>query len=144
MNKTEKKKFDAIALKAFKTFGDKEQREMVVEECSELILGLQKLKRADKIGDAVLINKWFNNFAEEAVDVSIVIHEFYLGDKKFREKFDAYMKAKSTRLDKRVNDYISTNKIIGEIMASHNKKKNTSKSKPKTTVKAVKGKTSKK
>lgn len=100
---------DMIAKKAIKQFGMSNQREMLVEECSELIMAVQKLKRIEKsskrykmtFADEMLARK--DNFAEEMADVSIMILQFRMSDEKLNNKFLKYFNAKMERLEKRLN-----------------------------------------
>lgn len=116
---TKRQKQEAIAIRAIKTFGAKEQREMLVEECSELIMAVQKVKRVEKNGDLVNLKSREDNLVEEMVDVCIMIMQFYLTDNKLKSKFDEYFDGKLTRLDKRVTDFIEKEKFLKDI--SNNK-----------------------
>lgn len=116
MNKAEQKKAEQIAKDAMKTFGLSKQRDMLVEECSELIMAVQKLKRAedlnynlmngDKKKNAANLILRKDNFLEEQVDVVILIMQFYLSsDKETQKRFDDMFDAKLIRLGKRITDY---------------------------------------
>jgi len=54
-------------------FGHDSQIEMIIEECTELIMSLQKLKRAKASGDADKQEKALDNVHEELADVSIML-----------------------------------------------------------------------
>jgi len=94
-----------IAKKAISVFGHEKQREMLVEECSELIMAIQKLKRAEGVKSKKEVKARMNNFIEEMADVSIVIMQFCGNDEKIKKKFDAFFKSKMNRLDFRINLY---------------------------------------
>lgn len=107
---------DKVAKAAIRKFGTKKQREMLVEECSELIMAIQKLKRVEdsinnlkklptrqlkyKSMDELIQRK--NNFVEEMADVSIVILQFRKSDEKLNQQFIKYFNSKITRLEKRI------------------------------------------
>jgi NTP pyrophosphatase (non-canonical NTP hydrolase) len=99
---------DKIAKKAIKKFGIKSQMEMLVEECSELILAVQKLKRAKNKSkvyklEVAELSQRYNNFLEEMADVSIMILQFRLSDDKMNEQFIKHFNSKIQRLEKRIN-----------------------------------------
>ena len=56
-------------------FGEDQQIEMIIEECSELIQALQKLKRAktNHAGESDLIEKRLHEVRSEVADVKIMI-----------------------------------------------------------------------
>lgn len=106
MDSTNRKRFERIAKQAIKLRGYGEQREMMAEECSELILAIQKLKRAENTVDKTGFQNRRNNFIEEQIDVMIVIMQFYLtADIKTKKIYDDYMMAKMERLDYRNKEY---------------------------------------
>ena len=55
-------------------YGMQSQQEMLIEECSELIQAMQKMKRAD-IADPEECNKCMQNLLEELADVTIMIEQ---------------------------------------------------------------------
>lgn len=69
MNATELTKVQKIA----DTYGYEAQREMLVEECAELIQAVQKLKRADNSGSAERIGAATESYIEELADVYIMV-----------------------------------------------------------------------
>lgn len=78
-----------VIIKAANIFGRNSQLDMLVEECSELIQAIQKLKRTNFTGQ-----DQFMNMCEEIADVKIVIEqiEYLIGTNQI-ESFD-YMKIK--------------------------------------------------
>jgi NTP pyrophosphatase (non-canonical NTP hydrolase) len=87
---------DMIAKKAIKKFGTKNQMEMLVEECSELIMAIQKLKRAKNKSkvyklEVAELSQRYNNFVEE------------MADEKLNKQFLKHFNNKIQRLDKRIN-----------------------------------------
>lgn len=116
MKKEQQEKYELIAKEAFKTFGVKFQRNMLVEECSELIMAIQKLKRAEANNFAKTLSEAENikanlisrkdNLIEEMVDVSIIIMQFYLcSPDSVAKRFDDIFESKMERLDKRTKEY---------------------------------------
>lgn len=137
MRKEQKEKFDLIAKEAFKTFGVKFQRNMLVEECSEVIMAIQKLKRAEYINSNASASEKTNNkqnllsrkdnFIEEMVDVSIIIMQFYLcSTNEVKNRFDDIFESKMNRLDKRTKEHKKTLSLKNK----SNKKKATAKKVP--------------
>lgn len=57
-------------------YGMIQQREQLVEECSELILASQKCKRTD-IQNAQQYRERFDNFQEEVADVLIMAQQLH-------------------------------------------------------------------
>lgn len=119
MKKEQQEKFELIAKEAFKTFGVKFQRNMLVEECSELIMAVQKLKRAEYTNCSPIASQRKNNQAnlilrkdnlvEEMVDVSIIIMQFYLcSSDAVKKRFDDIFASKMERLDKRTKEHKKT------------------------------------
>jgi NTP pyrophosphatase (non-canonical NTP hydrolase) len=95
MNKSTQLKYDRICIEAITLFGIANQSEMLVEECAESIMAVQKLKRAEEItyknilSQNNLISRQ-DNFAEEIADVKIMINQFYLTDINLKHKVDFY------------------------------------------------------
>lgn len=119
MKKEQQEKYELIAKEAFKTFGVKFQRNMLVEECSELIMAIQKLKRAENINHSPIASQRKNNLSnlilrkdnliEEMVDVLIVIMQFYLcSPDSVAKRFDSIFESKMERLDKRTKEHKKT------------------------------------
>lgn len=75
-----------ILTAAIRTFGEKAQEEVAIEECSELIQAITHKHRGRS-----------NNIAEEIADVEIVLEQLKLINK-CREKVDVIRKAKVQRL----------------------------------------------
>lgn len=99
MNITELTKIQQIA----DTYGYEAQREMLVEECSELIQAVQKLKRADTIGDAEQIDKATSNYLEELADVSIMLEQMrYMLTPGLTRVLDIYISKKIDRQIERI------------------------------------------
>lgn len=70
---------DAIkCTKILNTYGPDKQREMLIEECSELIQAVQKLKRATETADTEKEYKAIQNFIEEMCDVRIMLAQMYI------------------------------------------------------------------
>ena len=104
-----------IYLDAIKTFGVKNQREMMIEECSEITKTIQKLKRLEddvikgrlKPKSAIFKNKQERlqkDFVSELVDVEIVLNQL----KKVISKdfYEQSKKIKLNRLHSLINDEI--------------------------------------
>lgn len=99
MNITELTKVQQIA----DTYGYEAQREMLVEECSELIQAVQKLKRADNSGDAERIDKATSAYLEEMADVSIMIEQMrYMLTPRLTQELDSYITKKLDRQIERI------------------------------------------
>lgn len=92
----------AILERAVKTHGVAAQLEMVVEECSELILAIQKYKR-DGCGQNV------QNIVEEAADVENMVDQIRIifGDQRVNEA-KAF---KVARLEGRLNEHDRKNTL---------------------------------
>lgn len=58
-------------------YGYNSQREMLIEECSELIQAVQKLKRAEATDDAESIEKATDSYLEELADVAIMVEQMH-------------------------------------------------------------------
>ena len=86
---------DIILDKAIKTWGIEAQLEMVIEECMELALALQKLKR--KRGDS---NQKIVNVIDEIADVKIIIRqaEKIFGSEPVNKRVDFKMNRLTERL----------------------------------------------
>src|SRR6266849_7773561 len=89
-----------ICQKIITTFGESAQIEMIIEECSELIQALQKLKRAqtNHNSEEPFYKSRLKNVHEEIADVSIMLIQAGL-------IFD------STEIDKTIDEKF--NRIIG-------------------------------
>jgi NTP pyrophosphatase (non-canonical NTP hydrolase) len=99
MNVTELTKIQQIA----DTYGFEQQREMIVEECSELIQAVQKLKRADNSGDAERIDKATSAYLEEMADVSIMLEQMrYMLTPRLKQELDSYISMKIDRQIERI------------------------------------------
>lgn len=85
------------------TYGYEAQREMLVEECSELIQAVQKLKRADASGDAERIDKATSNYLEELADVSIMLEQMrYMLTPRLKQELDNNVAKKLDRQIERI------------------------------------------
>ena len=100
MNATELTKVQRIA----DTYGYEAQREMLVEECSELIQAVQKLKRADNSGDAEKVDKATSAYLEEMADVSIMLEQMrYMLTPRLKQELDSYITKKLDRQIERID-----------------------------------------
>lgn len=74
---------DMILARALVQYGFNAQIEMIIEECSELILALQKLKRTNGDNEEKL-----ENVIDEVADVKIMIRqaEIMFGEEKVNER----------------------------------------------------------
>jgi NTP pyrophosphatase (non-canonical NTP hydrolase) len=90
---------DAILQSAIDTWGIEAQREMIIEECIELALSLQKLKRSR--GDFV---EKIKNVIDEIADVKIMIRqaEHLFSESLINERVDFKMKRLQERLIEKV------------------------------------------
>lgn len=96
MNRTQE---HLILKDAVETYGDYDQIEMLIEECSEVILAAQKLKRCGNFAHP----ERSAHLMEEIADVSIMIDQMkYIFDE---EKINAYREAKLHRLEQRLKEY---------------------------------------
>ena len=85
------------------TYGYESQREMLVEECSELIQAVQKLKRVDNSGDAERIDKATSAYLEEMADVSIMLEQMrYMLTPRLTRELDSYISKKLDRQIERI------------------------------------------
>ena len=99
MNITELTKIQQIA----NTYGFEQQREMLVEECAELIQAVQKLKQADTIEDAEQIDKATSNYLEELADVSIMLEQMrYMLTPRLKQELDNNIAKKLDRQIERI------------------------------------------
>lgn len=99
MNVTDEAKVKKIA----ETYGFEKQREMLIEECSELIQAVQKLKRADNSGDAERIDKATSAYLEELADVSIMLEQMrYMLTPRLTQELDGYISKKLDRQIERI------------------------------------------
>lgn len=99
MNATELTKVQQIA----ETYGYEAQREMLVEELSELIQAVQKLKRADNSGDAERIDKATSAYLEEMADVTIMLEQMrYMLTPGLTRVLDSYISKKLDRQIERI------------------------------------------
>ena len=91
---------DKILDKAIETWGVEAQLEMVIEECMELALALQKLKR--KRGDS---NQKIANVVDEIADVKIIIRqaEKIFGSEPVNDRVDFKMNRLTERLSEGVS-----------------------------------------
>lgn len=65
-------------LRAWETYGTEKQLDMLVEECAELIVAVNKLKRKQAESDEVF-DKARHHLAEEIADVGIMIDQVSKG-----------------------------------------------------------------
>lgn len=85
------------------TYGYEAQREMLVEECAELIQAVQKLKRADNSGDAEKVDKATSAYLEEMADVSIMLEQMrYMLTPRLKQELDNYIAKKLDRQLERI------------------------------------------
>lgn len=99
MNVTELTKVQQIA----DTYGYEAQREMLIEECAELIQAVQKLKRADDSGEAERIDKATSAYLEEMADVSIMLEQMrYLLTPRLLQELDNDIAKKIDRQIERI------------------------------------------
>lgn len=61
--------------KAWKTFGEDAQLDMLVEECAELIQAVNKYKRAKAQGVSIRVDNAKNHLAEEITDVENMLFQ---------------------------------------------------------------------
>lgn len=66
---------EAKAKMIAENYGFKKQREMLIEECSELIQAVQKLKRAEDTDNAGNIEIATMQYIEELADVTVMIEQ---------------------------------------------------------------------
>ena len=66
---------EAKVKKIAETYGFEKQREMLIEECSELIQAVQKLKRAEDTQSADNIEVATMQYIEELADVAVMIEQ---------------------------------------------------------------------
>lgn len=98
MNTEEK---NALYIRNIQANGTANQIEMIVEECAELIMAVQKVKRAKVINREVM-----DNFYEEVADVEILIEQARM---MFESKeIDKHKDYKLERLKKRLDDKAKT------------------------------------
>ena len=90
---------DEILFQAIETWGADAQREMIIEECLELALALQKMKRIR--GDRA---EKFNNVIDEIADVKIMIRqaEHIFNPRLVNERVDFKMKRLQERLIEKI------------------------------------------
>ena len=99
MNVTELTKVQQIG----DTYGYEAQREMLVEECAELIQAVQKLKRADESGDAEKVDKATSAYLEEMADVSIMLEQMRnMLTPRLTRELDSYITMKLDRQIERI------------------------------------------
>ncbi len=67
-----------IFKKAIEKWGVESQSEMIIEECAEVIMAFQKLKRAYYSMNNEVIQKTTNNVCEELADLSIMLDQMKL------------------------------------------------------------------
>lgn len=85
------------------TYGYEAQREILVEECSELIQAVQKLKRVENSGDAEQIDKATSNYLEELADVSIMLEQMrYMLTPRLKQELDNNVAKKLDRQIERI------------------------------------------
>ena len=58
-------------------YGFISQREMLIEECAELIQAVQKLKRAEATDDTESLKKATDSYLEELADVAIMVEQMH-------------------------------------------------------------------
>jgi NTP pyrophosphatase (non-canonical NTP hydrolase) len=86
-------------------FGSDAQIEMMIEECSEVIQALQKLKRAKNKKDAIDLLKRRDNVNEEIADLTIMMQQaHFIFDK---EKISAWIDIKMDRVKDRIANHIN-------------------------------------
>ena len=90
-------------------YGVSSQLDMLVEECSELITAVQKVKRGQAYA--------FDNFVEELADVSIMTQQMlcYMSEeqrKQYNECIDYKLKRQLDRINKEKFDYFAWRKGI--------------------------------
>ena len=93
---------ETILKRAIQIHGEDQQCEMIIEECIELALALQKLKR--KRGDP---EEKLKNVIDEIADVSVMIKQAQIifDSEKIQERIDYKM----NRLEKRLDVYDNAN-----------------------------------
>lgn len=113
MNEEQKTGFidDSILEKAIEKWGFDSQCEMIIEECLELALALQKMKRIR--GDK---EQKYRNTIDEIADVKIMIRQAEkLFDSKFiNERVDFKMNRLKERLNEEVANKYSESKTDGK------------------------------
>lgn len=96
------------------TYGFEKQREVLVEECSELIQAVQKLKRAEDTDDAQHIEVATMQYIEELADVTVMIGQMSIlltsnlrGEyqKKITQKLDRQIARIEQERQKCIDDY---------------------------------------
>ena len=92
----------SIYEEALDVWGEDSQIEQLIEECSELILSLQKLKRHRRFNVGKRADK-INDVLEEIADVKIMIRQIELIFPP--EEVARYETIKLDRLRKRLDDY---------------------------------------
>lgn len=103
-----------ILNKAISQYGIDNQMDMVIEECSELIQAIQKLKRTKISIYAGMIPKWqtrktnlvYANLCSEVADVKIMIAQLEIILNK--EMIDLSVERKIDRLEDRLNKQTNT------------------------------------
>ena len=95
---------ETISKRAIEVHGVDSQCEMIIEECLELALALQKLKR--KRGDP---DEKLKNVIDEIADVNIMISQAnrIFDAVKIQERIDYKM----NRLEKRLDEYVINKQI---------------------------------
>jgi NTP pyrophosphatase (non-canonical NTP hydrolase) len=68
-----------ILLKAWNTFGEDAQLDMLVEECAELIQAVNKYKRAKVKGGIINTDNAKNHLSEEITDVENMLYQVKMG-----------------------------------------------------------------
>ena len=93
---------DYVYRNAIEKWGKESQFEQLIEECSELIFSIQKLKRTDRFNlptDVVI--DCIDNLHEEFVDVQIMMNQIRL--LLDSDKLEKIHKKKMKRIRKRLN-----------------------------------------
>ncbi len=86
-------------------YGENQQREMLIEECAELIQAVQKLKRREKEVLDIKETTAYQNYLEELADVSIMVEQmlYFLSAKEYLD-FTQIVENKLDRQLKRIEE----------------------------------------
>jgi NTP pyrophosphatase (non-canonical NTP hydrolase) len=98
-----------ILEKAIEVYGRDSQIELIIEECSELIFALQKLKRCPDCSAALRARLLFN-VRDEIADMAIMVKQAKLifGAESVNERIDYKM----IRLENRLTDNVDQNSLF--------------------------------
>lgn len=98
----------AILQKIIEKFGIEQQREMIIEECSELIQAIQKLKRAGSNHNAEepFFKQRWKELQGEIADVSLMIMQakIMFGEEEIEKIMDDKLERIKPRLEERVQN----------------------------------------